>query len=60
MNIEIVLKEQTNLCGDEYLDEKDFIVKISDSTDKDYIYMETESRVFLVEKEDIRKLAKIF
>lgn len=59
MNIEIILEEHINKCGDEYLGQRDVPVEISECTNKDYVIMETENRFFIVRKEDIRLLAKI-
>lgn len=58
MNIEIILSEQLDKCGDEYLDEKD-VPAIFKDWSENYIGMEIEGRTFLIKKDEFRKLTRI-
>lgn len=58
MNIEIILSEQLDKCGDEYLDEKD-VPAIFKDWSKYYMSMEIEGRTFLIKKDEFRKLTMI-
>ena len=58
MNIEIILSEQLDKCGDEYLDEKD-VPAIFKDWNENYIGMEIEGRIFLIKKDEFRKLTRI-
>jgi hypothetical protein len=58
MKTEINLREQLDLCGDEYLDEKN-VPAIFQDYSTTYISMEIEGRMFLIKKDEFRKLAMI-
>lgn len=58
MNIEIILSEQLDKCGDEYLDEQD-VSAIFKDRNENYISMEIEGRMFLIKKDEFRKLTMI-
>lgn len=58
MNIEIILSEQLDKCGDEFLDEKDVLAMFKD-WNENYMCMEIEGRTFLIKKDEFRKLAMI-
>lgn len=58
MNVGIILSEQLDKCGDEYLDEKDVSAIFKDWNEY-YIGMEIEGRIFLIKKDEFRKLTRI-
>lgn len=58
MNIEIILSEQLDKCGDEYLDGRDVSAIFKDWS-KNYMSMEIEGRIFLIKKDEFRKLTMI-
>jgi len=58
MNIEIILSEQLDNCGGEYLDEKD-VPAIFKDWNENYMCMEIEGRTFLIKKDEFRKLTRI-
>ncbi len=58
MNTEIILSEQLDKCGDEYLDEKD-VSAIFKEWNENYVCMEIEGRTFLIKKDEFRKLTMI-
>ena len=58
MNIEIILSEQLDKCGDKYLDEKD-VPAIFKDWNENYMCMKIEGRIFLIKKDEFRKLTMI-
>lgn len=58
MNIEIILSEQLDKCGEQYLDEKDVPV-IFKAWNENYLSMELEGRIFLIKKDEFCKLTRI-
>lgn len=58
MKIEINLREQLDLCGDEYLDENNVPAIFQDYSTTS-ISMEIEGRIFLIKKDEFRKLTMI-
>lgn len=59
MKIQIVLREQLDKCGDEYLDERDIPMTFEDNGG-DYLKVEMENRTFFVKRKDICSTGKFF
>lgn len=57
MKMQIILNEQLDKCGDEYLDERNIPMTFEDNGG-DYLKVEIEGRIFLVERKEICKVGR--